>query len=307
MQWLYRAGLFVGALTIVCGITLIAQQPTFRSAGVVVPVFVTVTDAQQRLVTDLVEEDFEVFDNDKTQPLSVFDSRYRPIAVIVLLDTSLSMTGNLKLVREAAEQFILRLLPEDKAKVGAFHDRIELSAQFSNDRDALVSEIKNLHFGNSTRLYDAIELGVEELQSVQERRVVLVLTDGVDEGSRIGTNGVLEKARAAEVMVYAIGLESVLFNGQVRTKPDSGLKKIATETGGGYFMLEKTSELGKTFTRVAQELHSQYILGFTPGNLDSKVHKLAVKLKRSGLTARARKSYLATPRTGKDGQKSGGF
>ena len=296
----------LGALTMVCGITLVAQQPMFRSTGIVVPVFVTVTDAQQRLVTDLEQADFDILDNDKLQQLSVFDSRYRPISVVVLLDTSLSMTGNLQLVRDAAEQFVIRMLPEDKAKVGAFHDRIELSAEFMNDRDELISQIKNLRFGNSTRLYDAIQIGIEELQTVNDRRVVLVLTDGVDEGSRLGANDVLERARANEVMVYAIGLESVLFNGQVRTKPDSGLKKIASETGGGYFMLEKTSELGKTFTRVAQELHSQYILGFAPANLDSKVHRLTVKVKRPGLTARARKSYLATPRTGADSQKSGG-
>src|SRR5262245_21670884 len=151
-----RTVVTASALTMVSA-TLAAQQPMFRSTGVVVPVFVTVTDAQQRLVTDLVEADFEVLDNDKPQQLSVFDNKYRPISVIVLLDTSLSMTGNLRLVRDAAEQFVIRLLPEDKAKVGAFHDRIEMSAQFTNDRDSLVSEIKNLHFGNSTRLYDAIE------------------------------------------------------------------------------------------------------------------------------------------------------
>jgi Ca-activated chloride channel family protein len=313
MSWRVRAGQLLGAAAIAAVLPLAAQQPTFRSSGVVVPVFVTVTDAQQRLVTDLAEDDFEIFDNDKPQPLSVFESRYRPISVIVLLDTSLSMTGNLRLVREAAEQFVLRLVPEDKAKVGAFHDRIEISTEFTNDRDALVGDIKNLHFGNSTRLYDALAMGIDDLEAVQDRRVILVLTDGVDEGSHIGANEVLERARAEEVMVYAVGLESVLFNGQVRTKPDSGLKKIAAETGGGFFMLDKTGELGKTFTRVAQELHNQYILGFTPGNLDNKVHKVAVKLKRSGLTARARKSYLARPKTskdapknGRDGQKSGG-
>src|SRR5687767_9793670 len=119
----------VAVLALAASVTALhAQQPTFRSAGVVVPVFVTVTDAQQRLVTDLVEADFEVLDNEKLQPLTVFDNRYRPISVVVLLDTSLSMTGNLRLVRDAAEQFVIRLFPQDQAKVGAFHDRIELSA-----------------------------------------------------------------------------------------------------------------------------------------------------------------------------------
>ncbi len=87
------------------------------------------------------------------------------------------------------------------------------------------------------------------------------------------------------------------FNGQrmVRSKPDGGLQKLADETGGGYFELQKATDLSPTFTRVAQELHSQYVIGFAPTQLDNKVHKLAVKVKQSGLTARARRSYLAAP------------
>ena len=98
-------------------------------------------------------------------------------------------------------------------------------------------------------------------------------------------------------MVYAIGLQSVFFNGQrmVRSRPDRGLKKLADETGGGYFELDKTSDLAPTFTRVAQELHSQYVLGFTPTVLDNRIHKLAVRVKRAGMTARARRSYVAAP------------
>ena len=79
----------------------------------------------------------------------------------------------------------------------------------------------------------------------------------------------------------------------VKSRPDSGLRKMADETGGGYFELTKTAELAPTFTRVAQELHSQYVLGFTPTTLDGKVHKLAVRMKQPGMTARARRSYLA--------------
>ena len=105
----------------------------------------------------------------------------------------------------------------------------------------------------------------------------------------------IDRARADEVMIYAIGLESDYFDGQrmVRASPTAGCEKIADETGGGYFELKKTSDLAPTFTRVAQELHSQYVLGFTPTQLDGKVHKLAVRVKKPGMTARARRSYLA--------------
>jgi len=126
--------------------------------------------------------------------------------------------------------------------------------------------------------------------------VILVFTDGDDTESHNASLGkVVDRARVQEVMIYAIGLESNYFNGQrmVRSRPDSGLRKIADETGGGYFELKTTSELAPTFTRVAQELHSQYVIGFSPAALDNKVHKLAVRMKKPGMTARARKSYLA--------------
>jgi VWFA-related protein len=137
---------------------------------------------------------------------------------------------------------------------------------------------------------------LDELKGIEGRKVILVFTDGDDTESHNSSLGkVIDRARIDEVMIYAIGLESRYFDGQrmVRSRPDSGLKKIADETGGGYFELTKTAELAPTFTRVAQELHSQYVLGFAPMVLDGKVHKLAVRMKQPGMTARARRSYLA--------------
>jgi len=260
-----------------------------------VSLFVTVADAQRRLVAGLTQEEFEVHDNEKPQPIVFFQNEIQPITVVVMLDTSGSMTLTLDLLRQAAEQFIIRLLPADKGRVGAFNDKIQFSSRFTGDRDQLVTDVKNLDYGNGTRLWDAVGASLDELKGIDGRRVVLVFTDGDDTSSRIGLGAVVERARAEEVMIYAIGLESNYFNGQsmVRTKPDSGLRKIADETGGGYFELKKTSELASTFTKVAQELHSQYVIGFTPTQLDNRVHKLAVKMKQPGMTARARRSYLA--------------
>ncbi len=278
------------------GAVVSAQQPTFRSTGtVVVPLFATVTDGQNRLVPDLTQDDFQVFDNDKPQPLVVFDSQIQPITVVVMLDTSGSMTGSIKLLKTAAEEFINRLLPADKAAVGAFNDKIEVSSSFSSDRDALITEVKDLDYGNGTRLYDAVAEGLNQLRGVEGRKVVLVFTDGDDTSSRVGRGTVMDRARSEEVMIYAIGLQSEYFDGQrmVRSKPDSGLRRLADETGGGYFELKQTSDLGPTFTRVAQELHSQYVLGFEAPQLDGKVHKLTVKMKQTGMTARARRSYVA--------------
>lgn len=275
--------------------------PIFRGGmNPVVSIFATVTDAQNRLVPDLTRDDFQVFDNDKLQTLTVFDSEIQPITVVIMLDTSGSMTASIELLKRAAEQFILRMLPADKAAVGAFNDKIEMSAGFSGNRDTLITHVKDLDYGNGTRLYDAVDESLNALKDVDGRKVVLVFTDGDDTSSRIGRNAVMDKARDSEVMIYAIGLESEMaIDGRVtRTKPDSGLRRLAEETGGGYFELKKTADLGPTFTRVAQELHSQYALGFEAQQLDGKVHKLTLKMKQPGMLGRGRKSYVATPEPG---------
>ena len=285
------------ALVVALAAPLAAQQgPTFRSGTQVVSLFATVLDAENRLVPDLTQGDFEVFDNDKPQPLIVFNNENLPITAVVMLDTSGSMTATISLLKAGAEQFLIRLLPEDKAAVGAFNDKIEISAGFTNNRDRLISEVKDLDYGNGTRLYDAISESLDMLKGIEGRRVILVFTDGDDTSSRVGRGTVLDRARADEVMIYAIGLESEYFDGvrKVRTRPDGGLRRLADETGGGYFELKKTADLGPTFSRVAQELHSQYVLGFEAKQLDGKVHKLAVKMKQPGMTARARRSYVAT-------------
>jgi Ca-activated chloride channel homolog len=270
-------------------------QPSFKAATQLVSIFATVVDAEKRLVPSLTQDDFEILDNEKPQTIALFNNEIQPITVVVMLDTSLSMTGSIELLRAAAEQFVLRLLPADKGRLGAFNDKIQLSARFTSDRDELVSEIKDLDFGNGTKLWEAVGTALDELKGIEGRRVVLVFTDGDDTASNVGLGTIVDRARAEDVMVYAIGLESNFFNGQrmIRTQPDRGLRRIADETGGGYFELKKSSDLAPTFTRVAQELHSQYVLGFTPTVLDNRVHKLAVRMKQPGMTARARKSYLA--------------
>jgi len=273
------------------------QEPIFRSSTRIVPVVATVLDAQGRLVPGLEQDEFTILDNGKPVEITFFQNDVQPFTVVVMLDYSASMTANLDRLQAAAEQFVLRLLPEDKGQVGSFSDKIQFSGTFTNDRDDLIFALEDLQFGNPTRLYDAVYESIAMLDDVNGRKVVLVFTDGDDTASRRGMGDVLERARNDEVMIYAIGLESEFFNGQrmVRTRPDRGLRRLADETGGGYFELKKTDELAPTFTRVAQELHSQYTLGFSPAVLDGKEHKLAVRMKQPGMTARARRSYVASP------------
>jgi Ca-activated chloride channel homolog len=289
-------------VTVVTGSTLLAgaagqsQAPIFRTAVRTVPVYATVTDRDGRLVPGLTREDFEVLDSGRPTPITLFSSDPRPFTAVVMLDTSASMTEHLQLLDRAAEQFLIRMLPEDRAQVGAFNDKVQISGAFTNDRDELIAELDNLQFGNATRLYDSIAISLDALKGVDGRRVVLVFTDGDDSASQVRFRTALERARDEEVMVYAIGLEVNYFNGArwVRTRPDRNLRQLAYETGGGFFELTRSDELSATFTRVSQELRSQYLLGFTPETLDGQIRPLEVRVKAPGMTVRARRSYLAT-------------
>jgi VWFA-related protein len=290
------AAALAGAVAAGTGLTGTAQQPTFRSGTQFVPLFTTVTDAQGRLVPDLDRDQFTILDNGKIQNVTVFENETQPFTGVVILDFSASMTANLDRLKQATEQFLIRMLPSDKAQVGAFSDKIQFSGRFTNDRDDLIGALCDLHFGNPTRLYDAIWESIDLLEGVDGRKVVVAFTDGDDTASRRGLGDALDYARAREVMVYSIGLQSEFFNGarMVRSSPDRGLKKLSEETGGGYFELKKSDDLGPTFTRVVQELHSLYTIGFNPTALDGKEHKLEVRMKQSGMTARARRSYIAS-------------
>ena len=295
-----RTPLVVALVACVAAVVVAAQPPqvpVFRSGTEVVDLYVTVTDRNGRLVPSLLQEDFEILDEGQVQEIVLFENEVRPITVVVMLDTSASMTPSLDLLMAGAEQFLIRLLPDDRGKVGAFNDKIQIlpETDFIGDRDSLIRALDRLQFGNPTRLYDAVAATVDALVDVDGRKVSLIFTDGEDTQHEIGWRDALNRARDAEVMIYTIGLESNYFNGvrQVRSRPDARLKTFAEETGGGYCVLRDTDELGPTFTRVAQELHSQYVLGFTPAIRDGEIHDLEVLVKQRDMTARARKTYTA--------------
>ena len=271
------------------------QVPIFRSSADIVPLYVTVTDRNDRLVANLTQADFEVYDDEVQQEIVVFRNDVQPISVVVMLDTSASMTPQIGLLKAGAEQFLIRMLPGDQGRVGAFNDKIQLSEAFTGDRDTLIAELEELDFGNPTRLYDAVAVSLDALKGLEGRRVVLVFTDGDDTSSVVSSNDILDRAIGEEAMIYAIGLRAEYFNGarMVRSRPDRNLRKYAQETGGGYFELRDSDELGATFTRVAQELHSQYVIGFTRASLDGELHELEVRVGKQGMTARARRSYIA--------------
>src|SRR5262245_46346220 len=141
----FTSRVLAGILLLGGSLSVFAQQPTFRTGTRTVALYATVTDAQKRLVPDLTQENFEIFDNEKPQTMDLFLNEDQPITVVVMLDTSASMTGNLRLLEQAAEQFLMRLLPKDKGLVGAFNDKIEFfPSTFTNDRDTLIRSLREL-------------------------------------------------------------------------------------------------------------------------------------------------------------------
>ncbi len=286
------------------------QQPVFRGTGETVRVFVTVTDRDGRLVTNLTQPDFEVRDNGKPQPITLFDNTPQPIRLIVMLDVSGSMDGNLPLLRAAADQLITRLQPRDAARIGTFGHDVAISPTFTRDAGQLRSALPAVIAPDAPtplwRALDAAMTAFGDERDDERRRVVLVLSDGKDGGGfgfrqrYVSQVEVIDRARDEDVMIYAIGLrsrrggmEGSLSDMMTADLPDAGLARVAEETGGGYTEIRLGQDLAASFAAVVDELHSQYAIGFAPPQRDGKTHKVDVRLKTKGLEARGRKSYVA--------------
>ena len=288
--------------------TVAAQQPTFKSGTRGVAVYATVTDRDGRLVPDLTREDFEIKDGGKLQPITVFSNDVQPIRVVMMLDRSGSMRGNFRLVEAAGAAFVRALLPEDKARIGSFAERIQIDPEaFTADKTELVNVLRTkLQEQGPTPLWNSVDASIQALEGQDARKVVLVFTDGADAPGNFKLNNlsfmdISRRAQQADVMVYAVGLQSSGpprpggggFGGFGGSRPDPGLPAIADETGGGYFELTRGEDLAATFARVADELHRQYLIGFAPARLDGKMHKIEVKVRKPGMKVRARKEYFA--------------
>jgi VWFA-related protein len=311
--------LLVAVLAVAALVSLDAQsQTSFRAGTSLVPIYVTVTDEQGRLVPDLTADDFEVRDNGRRKPLAFFTSDIQPFSTVVMLDRSGSMADNFSLIRDAASEFVAQMLPDDRARVGSFADEIRIEpSEFTGDQAALKGILHDrLQDPGPSPVWTAVDRSITELLPRDGRRVVLVFTDGYDDPGHRQVKTTLEdvrrRVRVNGIMVYAIGFAVTTsrssswsmpgWGGQTYgsggtkrhvQKPHGGLKTIAEESGGGYFELDETEDLKGTFIRVAEELHRQYLLAISTDQLDGTTHELEVKVKRRGMDARARKTYVA--------------
>lgn len=291
-----------------------ARQPSFRTGARTVAVYATVTDNGGRLIPDLPRNAFEIRDNGKPQPITVFSNEVQPISVVVMLDRSGSMRGNVGLVQRAAEAFVRGLARGDAARIGSFADRIEIQpGDFTSDTRTLLGILQSdlpLVTG-PTPLWNSVDEAIAALGGREGRKVVLLFSDGGDAPMNFRLNNrsimdVMRRAQQEDVMVYAIGLQTTVLQGpggrggigslggsMTSVRPDPGLATVADDTGGGYFELTRAENLVETFAHVADELHHQYALGFAPPKLDDRLHKLDVRVSQRGTKVRSRKEYFA--------------
>lgn len=223
------------------------------------------------------------------------------------------MEGNLQLLRAGADQLFGRLLPDDVARVGMFGHDVTISPTFTSDRSELRRALPDdIAQDAPTPLWRGIDTALDALrEGGDERAVIVVLSDGKDTDSLtmtrpVSQSQVIDRARQEDVMIYAIGMRSrgqrapmtgvgagALQAMLMADWPDPGLARVAEETGGGYIEIRPGQDLGDAFAAVADELHTQYLLGFAPPKRDGKVHDVSVRVAKSGTKARARKSYVA--------------
>lgn len=310
-------GTMAALLVVLTGIAGVAawQQPVFRGENDAVRVFVTVTDRDGRLVTTLNQDAFEIRDEGRPQPITLFDNTPQPIRLVVMLDVSGSMAGNLPLLRASSAQLFARLGDQDGVRVGTFGNDVTISPSFTSDPAELRASLPQaIEPDAPTPLWRAVDEAMSAFDDAADERrpVVLVLSDGKDSGPigfrerYVSQVEVIERARRDGVMIYGIGMRSRggrppqpgIGRGGLQAMltadlPDPGLSRVAEESGGGYAEIDFRDDLGAAFARVADELHSQYLIAFAPPRRDGKVHDIDVRVSERGLRPRARKDYVA--------------
>jgi Ca-activated chloride channel family protein len=299
-----------GALIALAVTTLSAASQeapqVFRSGVDVVSLNVTVADAQQHYITDLEQGDFTVFEDGVKQELLYFSKSNIPIALSLLIDTSASMEERLLVAQNAAVGFARRIREQDLAQVVDFDSRVEIVQGFTSDKAALESAIRGTASGGSTSLYNAIYIALKELKKVKartqddvRREAIVLLSDGEDTTSLVSFEEVMELAKRSETSIYTIGLQprDPTYVKGFR-EAEFVLRQFAQETGGRAFFVQKAEELTSVYGQIADELSSQYSVGYASTNQqrDGKWRKVMVQVTRPNVTTRTRRGYYAPTR-----------
>jgi Ca-activated chloride channel family protein len=280
------------------------QTPAFRAGVELVSLNVTVSDATGRYVTDLEQEDFNVFEDGVKQDITFFNKTNLPVALALMLDTSASMDTKLQTAQEAAVGFARRLRPQDVAEVIDFDSRVTILANFTNDANELEQAIRKTSAGGSTSLYNAVYIALKDLKkqvakNVEEirRRAIVVLSDGEDTSSLLPFDEVLDLAKRSETAIYGIGLRS--HEGATESRgfreAEFVLRQLSQETGGRAFFPNQLPDLAKVYGQISDELSSQYTVGYTSRNprRDGSWRRIVVRVNRQQVTPRTKQGYFA--------------
>jgi Ca-activated chloride channel family protein len=277
------------------------QRAAFRSAVDLVMLSVTVTGPGGRYVADLSRDDFQVLEDGHLQELTYFSPARVPLSVSLVLDTSSSMDEEMPLAKQAAMDFIARLRPGDVAEVISFDSRVEVLQQMTSDRALLEAAIQRMRASGSTALYNAVYIALRQLARMKpetgddvRRQVIVVLSDGEDTSSLVTFDHLLDSAKRSQTVIYAVGLGLEELASK-RSDGEFGLRRLAVETGGRLFLPKRPLDLADVYTQIANELTSQYVLGYLSSNTraDGAWRRIAVRVQRPNLAARTRAGYYA--------------
>ena len=284
MTWVFRAGSLL-----LLAIAPTPQQTPFRATTDLVPVYATVTARDGSFATGLTKDDFTVLDNGKPQPIVSFAEAAQAISVSVILDTSASMVDALPRVFGAAGAFLDRLRDDDRAMVGSL---VYVGPPFTSDKKRLRGSMELLPRDPGSPVWLSLDRAITALAPESNRRVIVMYTDGRNgdlgqfRALKVSESSVRARLEASGVMLYVVGFEGIPLG--------SGIKRLAARSGGRASELGRTDDLGQALSAVADELHHQYLLGFTPAVFDGKTHTIQVRLRQPELTVRARQLYVAS-------------
>ena len=278
------------------------QRPSFRTTIDIVSLNVTVIDGANRYIIDLEQPDFSVFEDGVKQDIVFFTRRPQPIALSLLLDSSASMEDKLETLQIAATNFVKRLKPNDLAQVIDFDSRVSIRQAFTSNQADLEGAIRQAVSGGSTSLHNAIYISLKELGKIKaqsdedvRRQALIVFSDGEDTSSLVSFEEVLDLAKRSETSIYTIALRGTEANTRGFREAEFIMRQLAQETGGRSFFPAKIEDLNGVYAQIADELASQYTIGYTSKNprRDGAFRRIDVRVTRQNATARTKRGYYA--------------
>jgi VWFA-related protein len=264
-----------------------------------VNILFTVTDRKGKLINDLRQNDFQVFEDNQPQVITNFSRETDlPLSIALLIDTSSSVSNRFRFEQAAAVDFLSKALRHkaDKALLMTFDTTIELVQDFTSNPQQLDSAIYEVRPGGATEMLDAIYMACDEkLRAESGRKVMIVISDGEDNLSLHTVAATVEMAQKADVTIFAISTNSTGLSGAKASDTDKVLKRLAEETGGRVFFPFKAEDLSQNFQDIALELRSQYSLGYYSSNpaRDGSFRVIRLEVGRKNVRIKARHGYYA--------------